>query len=202
MRASNILVFNLGLKGDKYPARAGKRIIKEYAVWQSMLERCTEKHWWRRPSYIGTSCSENFKSYTFFYEWCNKQVGFNSADENGKRWCLDKDILASGNKIYSEDTCCFVPQRVNNLIVKSEATRGDCPIGVSFDKKQRVFKTCCRGRERKTEWLGRFNTLQEAFQAYKTFKEALIKEVAEEYKSQLDPRAYQALINYEVNIND
>lgn len=202
MRASSILVFNLGLKGDKYHARKGKRIIKEYAVWQSMLERCTEKHWWRRPSYIGTTCSENFKSYTYFYEWCNKQVGFNSVDENGKRWCLDKDILFKGNKVYSEDTCVFVPQRINNLVVRSEATRGDYPIGVSYDEKQGIFKACCRGNERKTKWLGRFNTLQEAFQAYKTFKEVLIKQVAEEYKYQLDPRAYEALINYEVNIND
>ena len=202
MRYSNILVFNLGVKGDRYPARVGKGIIKEYAVWQSMLERCTEKHWWRRPSYIGTTCSDNFKSYTYFYEWCNQQEGFNNTDENGKRWCLDKDILIKGNKIYSENTCVFVPQRINNLVVKSEATRGDYPIGVSYDKKQEVFKACCRGKERKTEWLGRFNNLQEAFLAYKTFKEALIKQVAKQYKDQLDPRVYQALLNYEVNIND
>jgi hypothetical protein len=44
--------------------------------------------------------------------------------------------------------------------------------------------------------------MQEAFSAYKVFKEALIKQVAEKYKLQLDPRAYKALLNYEVNIND
>lgn len=37
---------------------------------------------------------------------------------------------------------------------------------------------------------------------YEVAKEAYVKQVAEKYKDQLDPRAYQALINYEVNEND
>ena len=57
-------------------------------------------------------------------------------------------------------------------------------------------------RDGKKRFLGCFNTPQEAFQAYKTFKEALIKEVANEYKEQLDSRVYEALMNYEVNEND
>ena len=50
--------------------------------------------------------------------------------------------------------------------------------------------------------IGCFDTQEEAFRAYKTFKEALIKEVANEYKDKLDPRAYQALLNYTVEITD
>lgn len=38
--------------------------------------------------------------------------------------------------------------------------------------------------------------------AYKTFKEALIKEIADEYKEQLDSRNYHTLINYKVEIDD
>ena len=50
--------------------------------------------------------------------------------------------------------------------------------------------------------MGFFNTELEAFNAYKKAKEAFIKEQASKFKSQIDPRAYNALMNYEVNITD
>ena len=52
------------------------------------------------------------------------------------------------------------------------------------------------------EHLGYFNTELEAFKAYKQAKESFVKEQAEKWKSQIDPRAYNALMNYEVNIDD
>ena len=41
-----------------------------------------------------------------------------------------------------------------------------------------------------------------AFNAYKTAKEAFVKEQASEFKSQIDERAYEALMNYTVEIDD
>ena len=54
----------------------------------------------------------------------------------------------------------------------------------------------------KREHLGLFKTELEAFNAYKTAKEAFVKEQANKWKSQIDIRAYNALMNYEVNITD
>ena len=59
----------------------------------------------------------------------------------------------------------------------------------------------CR-KEGKKKCLGLFDTPELAFQAYKTFKEAYIKEQAELYKDSIEPRAYQALLNYEVSLDD
>jgi hypothetical protein len=56
--------------------------------------------------------------------------------------------------------------------------------------------------EAKEKYLGRFVTPEEAFQVYKQAKEAYIKEVAELYKDQIDIRVYEALMKYEVDIND
>jgi len=200
---SNKLVYGIGVKGMEYPTSDVGKHRKEYATWKSMLFRCTEKYWQKMPTYNGVSCSENFKSYTFFYEWCQTQVGFGNKDENGKSWHLDKDLLVKGNKHYSGDTCVFVPQRINSLLVKAKACRGEFPIGTSWDATNKVFKSVCNnGRKGKSKNLGCFNTPQEAFLAYKTYKEALIKEVANEYKEMLDSRVYEALMNYEVNEND
>ena len=199
---SNKLVQGIGIKGDKYPSWNGVEMLKEYSLWTDMLLRCTNKVLRKRPTYEGVTCSENFKSYTFFYEWCNQQKGFNEKDKNSRKWSLDKDLLIRGNKCYSEDVCVFVPNRVNNLVIKRNASRGDWPIGVSLDKATSKYKASCNNGTGKQTYLGRFNTPQEAFQAYKTFKEALIKEVANEYKEQLDSRVYEALMNYEVNEND
>ena len=54
----------------------------------------------------------------------------------------------------------------------------------------------------KREYLGSFKTEIEAFNAYKTAKELYIKEVANKFKSQIDLRAYNALMSYEVMIDD
>ena len=54
----------------------------------------------------------------------------------------------------------------------------------------------------KREYLGFFKTEIEAFNAYKVAKEAFVKEQAEKWKDQIDPRAYEALMNYQVEITD
>lgn len=201
MKYSNNLVCGIGIKGDKYLSCNGREMLKEYSLWADMLLRCTKKVLLKRPTYEGTACSESFKSYTFFYEWCNQQKGFNEKDKNGRKWNLDKDLLVKGNKLYSEDTCVFVPARINTLLTSRNASRGEWPVGVKWcGANGRFVSQCSNGTGNQTH-LGSFNTPQEAFQAYKTYKEALIKQVANEYKEQLDYRVYEALMNYEVNEN-
>ena len=202
MIKSNKLVHGIGFKGMDYPSYDGEKMLKEYDLWKSMLSRCTEKYWVTHPTYRGTTCSENFKSYTFFYEWCQSQVGFGNRDEKGKYWQLDKDILFKGNKYYSEDTCVFVSQGINYLLTKGKASRGDWPIRMYLSKSNNKFHSRCNNGTGESKHLGFFDTVQEAFHAYKTYKESYIKEVANEYRTQLDPRAYQALLNYTVEITD
>lgn len=196
------LILGIGIRGDKYPSHKDGKILREYNTWTGMLRRCTEECWIKNPSYVGVTCSENFKSYSYFYEWCNKQIGFMSKDEKGKSWNLDKDILVRRNKIYSEDTCVFVPQNVNCLLTRSEAKRGKYLIGVCWDKQHSKFRAYCKDGKRRNINIGRHSTEQEAFLAYKMCKEDVIKKVAEEYKFKLDPRVYESLLKYEVSEND
>ena len=199
---SSKTIQGIGYNDEKHPSRVSGKKIREYRTWTNMLLRCTENSWVHRPSYTGTTCSENFKSYSYFYEWCNKQVGFGNIDDNMESWHLDKDLLIKGNKLYSEDNCVFVPKKINTLLVKSDALRGAHAIGVHLVKKTNKYTAQINNSCGVRQHLGCFDTEQDAFFSYKAAKEAYIKQVAEEYKSSLDQRAYQALMNYQVEITD
>ena len=194
----SLSVCGVGIVGTKYQISEYGRDTKEYVLWKSMLERCYSTALKKRyPTYEYCKVSENFKYYEYFYEWCNKQIGFNN-----KGWHLDKDLLVKGNKVYSESTCVFLPAEINSLLTKSDKIRGKHPIGVSWNKRDEVFVAKVKKSKGKSEYLGLFNTELEAFNSYKTAKESFIKEQAEKWKSQIDVRAYNALMNYQVEMDD
>ena len=190
-------VHGIGITGDSQVRVDGKH-TKEYRLWNNMLKRCYSVGCQKvRPTYIDCSISENFRYLQYFKEWCNNQIGFNSVDEKGKPFALDKDILVKGNRVYNEDVCVFVPQEVNLLFTKRDKSRGEYPIGVSFHKSRGMLTATLNNK-----YLGYFNTAEQAFQVYKTDKEAYIKEVANKWKDKIDPKVYEALMNYEVHIDD
>ena len=191
-------VHGVGVTGTKYPNRVNGVQTKEYTLWCSMLKRCYSTALKKKqPTYEGCKVSDKFKSYEYFYEWCHKQVGFDNKD-----WHLDKDLLVKGNKVYSENTCVFIPREINQILVKCTASRGEHLIGVSWSKTNKAFKAMVSRSKGRSEYLGLFNTEIEAFNAYKQAKEAFVKEQANQWTSQIDPRAYEALMNYTVEIDD
>ena len=110
------LVYGVGVNDRSRPAKVDDKLVKEYSLWVSILSRCySEKEQARQPTYKGCSVSDNFLSYSFFYDWCHKQIGFDNIDEKGRYWHLDKDLLFVDNKTYSETACVFVPQEINSF---------------------------------------------------------------------------------------
>ena len=191
-------VFGVGVVGTKYPSMINGVQTKEYELWKSMLRRCySDKYQKKYPTYEGCKVSDIFKSYEHFYEWCNKQIGF---DNDG--FHLDKDLLIKGNKVYSEDSCVFIPQEINTLLTKSTSSRGEHLIGVCWHKARKAFMAQVGKGKGKLKHLGYFTTEIEAFNAYKEAKESFVKEQANKYKSRIDPRAYEALMKYKVEITD
>ena len=195
-------VFDVGIVGTNYPATVNGRITKEYNRWHSMLERCYSTIFKKKcPTYEGCEVSDNFKSYEYFYEWCQKQIGFNN-EGNGNPFHLDKDLLIKGNKVYSEDSCVFLPQEINKILTKRTTSRGEYLIGIYWSKTHKAFKAQVGKNKGGREYLGYFKTELEAYNAYKTAKESFVKEQAEKWKDKIDPRAYEALMNYKVEITD
>jgi len=182
---------------DVEGASIGRKMTKEYHLWNNMINRCyNEKGLSSNPTYKDCHVSEEWMYLSNFKEWCHQQIGF---DQVG--WHLDKDILSKDNKVYSEDTCVFVPSEINCAVTNNKSVRGQFPQGVIYN----CTKTRYRARiQRGAKWesLGTYDTPEEAFYAYKPVKEAYIKSLAENWKDKIDPRVYEALMKWEINIDD
>ncbi len=167
-----------------------------FVAWTSMLSRCySDRSLKANPSYEGCTVSDYFKKFENFKEWYETQTSLFGCG------ALDKDLLIKGNKIYAEDTCVVIPMEINNLILNSKSTRGYFPVGVHYSERLGKFKASVR-KHGKTQHLGYFKTSEEAFYVYKQEKETYIKDIAEKWKERIDPRVYEALLNYKVEITD
>lgn len=189
------LVYGVGINDRKYPASINGVSKKEYTLWKGMLERCYNSICQTKyPTYIGCTVSNDFKNYSYFFEWCNVQIGFGN-----ESYELDKDLIQKNNKVYSENTCVFLPKELNIVFMNRSNDKSILPIGVTRNGNNFSARCSINGIRKS---IGTFTTPELAFNAYKTFKESHIKELAEKYKDVIDPRAYQALLKYEVSIDD
>ena len=150
----------------------------------------------KHPTYLNVTVEDSWHSYENFEKWYNEH----HYEIDNEIMNLDKDILFKGNKIYSSETCVFTPCRINNLFVKCDALRGNLPMGVRKNGK-RYYASWYQNNE-KIETPTMFDTPEEAFNAYKEFKENYIKQVADEYKDKIPQKLYDAMYKYEVEITD
>jgi len=168
-----------------------------YIRWSGMISRCyAEAGRKANPSYKDSLMREKWHCLQNFGGWYDNHPHRNDS------WEIDKDILIKGNKIYSEETCIFVPKQINTLFTKCNSWRGDLPIGVHQVGKTECYKMACGDGTPKRIVISGFKTPEDAFYAYKETKESVIRRHAEKYKIDLEPRAYEALLNYQVEITD
>lgn len=192
-------ILRVGYCSTDLPAKVNGEHIKSYQVWLDMLRRCySSKQQIRNPTYIGCTVSHEWLDYTNFHNWYQSQM-----NANKEGFALDKDILNKGNKIYSSETCVLVPQNINKLFTKRDASRGLFPIGVCYHKNTGKFISCIHVNG-KQKHLGLFETTEEAFIAYKKEKEKLIQLLAIELftNKSVELKLVNAMLQYRVNIND
>ncbi|MFR2570145.1 MAG: AP2 domain-containing protein [Clostridia bacterium] len=195
--------YKIGYLGEgEYKMSENRKHTKVYNTWHHMLERCYDKKFQEKhPTNKDCKISEEWHNFQNFGNWYNE----NYYEVEGEIMCLDKDILVKHNKIYSPDTCIFVPQIINTLFVKRDNDRGESCIGTSL--KDGKYQVSCnlinpKTGKSKSEYLGIYDTELEAFEVYKYYKEKNIKQVADYYKEQIPYKLYNALYKYKVEIND
>lgn len=187
-RKAKKLIHGVGVNDVDRPVYTklnGKRLVcPVYRTWQNMLGRCYDpKYIERHPSYSGCNVTEDWLYLSRFEDWMLKQ------DWEGKQ--LDKDILVVGNKLYSPETCAFIPREVNLFTIDSRANRGEYPLGVYLDKELgRFMAQCSNPFTRKKEHLGVFDNPEDAHEAWRKRKHELALIYADQ---QTDPRVAEAL---------
>lgn len=168
------LIYGFGVNDADYvikPLINGKRkSCPYYKRWESLLTRCySKKSLELHPAYIGCSVSEEWKYFSNFRMWMERQ------DWQEKH--LDKDILFPGNKIYAPDRCIFVPSYINLLLTKCDRKRGKYPLGVYYCKNSKGFHSYF-SNQGKVLHLGFYTDSFEAHRKYQLEKSRYIKEIA------------------------
>lgn len=190
----NNLLYGVGYNSrGKHRVWVDGKSTSSYKKWRNMIQRCyCLKFQEKYPNYIGCSVDKRWHDYQCFAEW------FNSHPYANQDYQLDKDILKSGNKIYSPETCCLVPQELNSLLSNTSAAKGVHPQGVSFNKPMGKYFASFK-LKRVKHHLGYFDCPKKAHQAYVIAKEAYVKKKALEWKERIARDSFEALMEWTVS---
>lgn len=154
-------VYGVGYYGDgKYKSRVNGKKTKVYVVWKHMLMRCYDvKFQQKYPTYVGVIVCEEWHNFQNFAEWFDKHYieGYD----------LDKDLLSEPNsKIYSPNTCLFVPHALNTFLTNRQSNNTSGQVGVSWHKSTNKWRATI-SRNGKRKHLGHFDDIETAAKAYK-----------------------------------
>jgi len=184
----NRLVSGVGINDDSRATTYfdGSRYIQcpFYMAWHGMLSRCYNPSVQaKNKSYIGCSVAPEWLVFSKFKQWMI------SKEWDGNQ--LDKDLLTQGNKVYGPRECAFISQSLNKFTIDRVNERGDMPLGVSLCKRKNKFRADCNNPfTGKKETIGRFNTPEEAHNAWRHRKHQLAMVYAD---MQSDQRVADAL---------
>lgn len=165
----------------------------EYEAWKAMLSRAYDSSLHKRnPAYVGCRVCDEWHNFQNFAAWLNCQANWGQ-----KGFELDKDVTKAGNKVYGPEFCELLPRRINALRMVTPS-RADLPPGVSISPNGKYRSSCRAGGEIGNVKLGTYDTKEEAFMAYKVFKEKVIRDAADQFRDVISDRAYQSMMAHEV----
>jgi hypothetical protein len=165
----------------KYSSKNNKKI---YNIWSLMIRRCyDEVNRHKFPTYLGCTVDECWYNFQVFAEWYE-----NNYIED---FHLDKDILCKECKIYSPETCAFVPREINNFLKGSYKING-LPSGIVKTKGGKYKVNLCGN------YLGLYTDIDQAWRIYREAKEKHINLIAKKWENLLPLTTYIALLNYKI----
>ncbi|UYL86247.1 hypothetical protein [Acinetobacter phage vB_AbaM_CP14] len=191
------LVYEVGVNDWVGTTYIDGRDIWNIKLWRDMLRRCYSERWLstRSPAYKGVTCDPNWLYATKFYEDIVQIDDWERYQSDG--WCLDKDLLSVDGKLYSKDTCCFIPNEINKALIDNVRIRGDYPRGVSLNPRDKVIvvRASFKGKER---ILARGVSPEDGFKIYCEFKHECFNKLADEYEGIVSERVVRALREYRI----
>jgi len=157
-----------------------------YNTWNSMLRRCYSKLELQRfPTYNAVTVCREWHNFQVFADWF-----YSSNYQHG--WQLDKDLLSGQRKVYSPETCLFIPAELNTLLTNKQRNNTSGFTGVSYDKTKNKWITqiCMYGS---LYHLGYFDAPSEASLVYQEARKSYIIQLKKKYSKSLPTSAIRLL---------
>ena len=171
---------------------------KRYTLWHSIIRRAySEVYHKSKPTYKEVEVCDRWKRFSNFSEDIVKLPFYEKCVTDGYE--LDKDILGGNLKVYSKETCCFVPREINAFFGKKKIKNG-LPTGVTFNKRLRKYVACLGTDVGESSHLGVFNTVDEAKVCYDFNKKIELSRIANKWKGKIADNVYDALMKWEIGV--
>ena len=142
---------------------------KSYSIWSSMIERCYSIRCNnKQPTYAKVIVCETWHNFQNFAEWFE--------DNYIEGYQLDKDLLSGDIKIYSPETCVFLPRDINLFLSNNYKNNSSGFTGVSkFRNKWMVHL----GKR----YLGLYSSPEEGYKIYLKVRSVEINKIKNRMKS-------------------
>ena len=159
---------------------------KAFSCWRNMLKRCYNKELPDYIYYADVDVCEEFLDFQRFANWYY--------DNHVSGWQLDKDLLCAVDKrLYSPDTCIFLPVEVNTLMTnKTKIT--ETPMGISYDKSRGVYRGYFK-KDGKRVLLGSGKDYKVILPKYIDLKHKHIEELHLKYKNRVPDEVFHNIKN-------
>jgi len=170
-------VFGVGFIGEGQAVGSIKgKLTKPYQIWSGMIQRCYDKNTLKMSSkscYVGVKVVDEWHNFQVFAEWF--ELNYVGGYE------IDKDLLSKEVKVYSPDTCLFIPKTLNKFLANTFSSNTSGHTGVCYEKSSGKWSVSISNGEGKRLKIGRYKDIEEAAEAY-TAKRA---EFAEAWKEKM-----------------
>ena len=207
-------ICNIGINDADYAThsyieingRKEKYMDPYYAKWKAMIERCYSSRYqdikYENNSYYGCTVVDEWHRYSNFAAWMKKQ---NWIDRN-----LDKNLICPGSKVYSPETCLFVPAEINTLLSNTaKNNKQNNKKGVTWNKSIGKYKASITMYS-KSVHLGYFSSAMEAHREYLKAKGLYLIEIAKGLDTKMhesDQKLQNVLlerarVDYNVTVDD
>ena len=172
----------------------------EYHVWKNVLNRIyNEEYHIKHSTYKKAKLCKEWHNYQTFAKDINEMYGFNMKDENGKLYHIDKDILSKNKKVYSKETCLFIPPKINTFLNQNKKKEGGLPTGVKYRHQDQRYEARI-SIDGELIYLGSCMTIELARDIYVKARNERARKLASIYKGKVDDRVITFLENYnEIN---
>lgn len=183
----------------KYIELTKSKLNEKY---NDMKLRCTNTYWKNHEWYKNTKMCDEWKYNMYsFYDWVNDGQFYTIEGEKSVH--LDKDILGrvtGKEKLYSPETCLFVPASINTFFGGTSGNTNGVPIGVEKIPDTNKYKVSNKAFKINDI----FDTPEKAWECWREHKEAQKIAIADKYYNQnlIPKKVYDAIMRYEFRITD